>query len=113
MSMSCDDGEPVDVYRVKQVIARKTHQCDACLEPTIIPGKLYTSIGVVWEGTAETIKRCPRCQTIYEHLRKLCPRGEVPDDRLNCGHEYQERWEVEPPEDIAALAFWLPGDMLP
>jgi hypothetical protein len=35
------------------------------------------------------------------------------DPELNCGHEYEERWKESPPPEIAALAFWLPGDPLP
>lgn len=63
------------------------------------------------------MRRCPRCQVIYLHLEgRIRAEGDYDqfcDESLNCGHEYEERWEEAPPEWLAALAFWLPGDPLP
>lgn len=114
--MSVEAGECADVYDERFPRARKPHRCEACGE-TIAPGHRYARVGVVWEGTADSWIRCMRCQKIHEHLREVC-RGETggdewPDDRLNCGHEYTERWGKEPPPEIAALAFALPGEVKP
>jgi hypothetical protein len=91
--------------------AAKEHRCSACRE-TIAKGETYTVVNIVQEGTAETVKRCSRCQAIHEHLRVLSP-DMWPAERLDCGEEYREHWGKEPPEHIAALAFWRPGDPTP
>jgi uncharacterized C2H2 Zn-finger protein len=80
-------------------------------------GRKYHRTALLFDGNWETIVRCERCQAIYRHLSdRMAKEGdcdEFCDDHLNCGHGYQERWEEPPPEAIAALAFWLPGDPLP
>ncbi len=110
MSHSCD--ETYDVYDERQRRAAKTHECEACHLP-IRKGDQYTSVRIVWEGTAETVKRCARCQTIHEHLRLMAPGEMWPDEHLNCGTLYRDEWEREPPAWLEALAFWQPGDPLP
>lgn len=110
MSHSCD--ETYDVYEERRRVARKAHECDACDLP-IRPGDLYYAVSLVWDGTAETVKRCARCQMMHEHLRELAPGETWPDERLNCGHDYRDQWECDPPAWVAALAFWMPGDPLP
>jgi RNase P subunit RPR2 len=102
--------ETYDVYNERFPRARKEHQCDACLE-TIVGGQRYARIGIVYDGRAGTIVRCMRCQKIHEHLRTVLDSEEWADERLNCGHTYQQRHECDPPEDIAALAFALPGEI--
>lgn len=103
MSHSCD--EHYDVYSEQFPRARKEHKCDACND-TILRGDRYTRVAIVWNGTAESIIRCLRCQTIHEHLRTLDKYGELwPDERLDCGEEYTDHWGKEPPPEIAALAF--------
>lgn len=112
MSHSVD--EAYDVYLEQRVTARKQHECDCvfCFDP-IRPGDAYWRVSTVFDGTAETIKRCIRCQLLHEHLRGLCESGEQwPDERLNCGLTYESEWGPVPPV-IAALAFWRPGDPLP
>jgi hypothetical protein len=111
-----DDGEPIvrrdDAYRN----ARKPHKCSACGE-TIAAGRTYHRTAALWGGTWQVVRRCERCQAIFLHLeKKIDAEGaseEFCDWELNCGHEYRERWGESPPEVIAALAFWLPGDPLP
>lgn len=111
MSVSCD--ERADVWNEKAVRARKAHKCDAC-ELTIRPGDVYTRDKLLYDGEWDTVVRCARCQLIFEHLQPMCSRdGDCPDRELDCGHEYSERWDREPPEWLAALAFWVPGDPLP
>ncbi len=101
------------VYNEEARAARKAHRCVACRE-TIAAGHRYTTIAIVEDGRGRTIKRCARCQAIHEHLRDLGRHSDMwPDERLDCGEEYSEHWGKAPPEHIAALAFWRPGDAMP
>lgn len=104
--------ETYAVYDERNVKARKAHRCAACGEP-IKPGQRYYRIGMVYDRIAESLKRCQRCQRIHEHLRSVSDRGnrEWPDERLRCGHEYEELHGEPPPDEIAALAFVLPDEM--
>lgn len=102
MSQAYD--ETYDVYDERVRRAAKPHTCCACRE-TIEPGHRYYVIGVVFDGSAESYKRCLKCQTTHEHLRGLAPGELWPDEKLNCGEEYTEHWGCEPPPDIARLAF--------
>src|SRR5690606_210510 len=100
-------------YREVRLTARKPHECDAC-ELLIRKGDRYTRIGIVFQGSAETVCRCLRCQFIHEHLReKGGASGMWPAERLDCGETYQDHWDEEPPAFLAALAFWQPGQPLP
>ncbi len=89
--------------------ARKRHVCNACEEP-IPAGAGYTKIFIVFDQKPEWLKRCARCQKIHKHLRTLDPGDTWPDEKLDCGEEYRLHWGVEPPPEIAALAFSLPGE---
>jgi len=100
-----------DVYSEVRPIARKQHTCGACHEK-IDAGHHYTRVSIVFDGVARTASRCARCQAIHEHLRTLNPGEMWPEERLNCGERYVDEWGQEPPEHIAALAFWRPGDEL-
>lgn len=91
--------------------ARKEHACCAC-EEAIRAGDAYhvTTLlydrGCKYDRYVETAKHCARCYTMIEALWK---RGvKVVDLKLDCG----ELWET-PPEEIASLAFWRPGDATP
>lgn len=111
MSHSVD--EHYGFYRELRHVARKPHDCCACEIP-IVPGDIYYAISAQWEGRVEGWKRCARCQFVHEQLRDICQAdGSWPDEELNCGHTFEERWEREPPAWLAALAFWKPGDPLP
>lgn len=114
MSEWCGDCEYPSVFREETRKAKKEHWCDACGE-AIPVGLKYSNTFGVWDGRASTIKRCARCEAIFQHLAVLMHNTseEAPALRLDCGHEYVERWGVEPPPAIAALAFWLPGDPAP
>ena len=107
MSHSVD--ECYDVYSEQRVTARKAHACDACREP-IAAASTYWRIAIVFDGEAETVKRCERCQKIHMHLRSLDPGASWPAEKLDCGIAYRDHWEFDPPDEIAALAFALPGD---
>lgn len=112
--MSYHADESYDVYHEIRVFASKPHECDAvmCDQP-IRKGDPYWRIQIVYDGRAETIKRCIRCQVIHEHLRGLGGGESWPDERLNCGQDYRDEWGRDPPADIQALAFWRPGEKLP
>lgn len=101
--------ETYDVYDETATKARKAHTCRACGE-TIPPGARYVRVNVVFDGSAETIKRCARCQAIHEHLREHGDGEEWPDEALNCGDTYEDVFGRPPPDHIAALAFALPGE---
>lgn len=110
------DGDYATTLQDCTRTARKEHRCCACREP-IRRGDRYNYVALLFDGDLSYFKRCVRCQTIYEHLSaKMDDSGEPDefcDEELNCGHTYEKRWEEPPPEHIAALAFWLPGDPLP
>ena len=111
--MSYEAEDTYDVYNERRVKARKPRPCDACKE-TVPRGVHYWRVATLYDGRWTTINRCWRCQKIHLHLRD---RGDAtpdylwPDERLNCGEEYRDHWGDDPPEEIAALAFALPGDV--
>lgn len=107
MSQWCD--EAADVYSERATRARKAHTCAACGE-AIAPGHVYTRVSIVFDGTVESLKRCARCQKLHEHLRTLGDHEMWPAERLDCGEEYAQHWGEDPPPEIAALAFALPGE---
>lgn len=108
MSVSCDGVNAV--YDEQHRKARKEHRCDACKE-TIRVGDRYTSLHLVYDGTAQTIKRYARCQALHEHLREKCSYyGDMwPMERLDCGESYETEWGECPPE-IQRLAFLTPDE---
>lgn len=111
MSHDTYDAEPYAVFDEERRVAGKTHMCDACDEP-IAKGQSYVRFFGVWDGMAEAVKRCLRCQRIYQHLvDKGAPHDMFPAQRLDCGQTYRDHWDEDPPEDIAALAFALPGEV--
>lgn len=92
--------------------ARKSHWCCACGEG-IKKGHRYHVVSGIWDGSPSTYKHCARCWAMFEAILDEA----VKHDRdalvvftLDCG----ERWEDnfgELPDDVAALAFALPGEM--
>ncbi len=108
--MSHDIDETYDVYNERRVCARKVGKCGACEEPIRV-GDKYMRVFIKFAGGIERVDRCARCQAIHEHLRGLAPGDMWPDEQLNCGESYEEHWSDSPPEDIAALAFALPGEV--
>lgn len=109
--MSYVADEHYSVYDERFPRARKEHKCDACKE-RIFGGQRYAKVGIVFQGTANTVIRCLRCQKLHEHLRELGDGDTWPEERLNCGQRYEDEWGELPPE-IAALAFALPGEVEP
>ena len=96
------------VWSETTVAARKEHTCSACRE-TIPAGARYRRHVRINEpgDRPEVWKRCARCEAIYDHLcRTGGPYDQGPEPALDCGHVYDD-----PPDDIAALAFALPGEV--
>lgn len=110
--MSQEVDGTYDVYREQLRCAAKPHVCSACREP-IARGHRYYVVTWVYDSTADGAKRCLRCQTIHKHLRTLGDYDMWPDERLNCGEEYTQHWGIEPPPEIAALAFVSGADLQP
>lgn len=97
--------ECYSVYKERTIWSRVPHLCGACGEE-IKSGHLYTRVSIVFNGSAHTVKRCLRCQTIHVHLRGLDVLGESwPNEDLSCGLGYLEEWGHDPPEEIQRLAF--------
>jgi hypothetical protein len=67
VSVDTYDGEPVTVYSQRLIRARKDHRCRACGEP-IRRGDLYSYTFAVWDGQRLVVRRCARCELLYEHL---------------------------------------------
>jgi hypothetical protein len=102
-----------EVYEDETRTARKPHLCEAC-ERMIQPGERYVRNFQVFEGEPNTMKRCARCDAIYQHLCSLpWKHDEGPEIDLGCGHEYSKIWKVPPSDELASLAFWLPGEPIP
>jgi hypothetical protein len=101
--------ETYSVYDERRVRARKQHICGACREP-IVSGHTYWRIGVVFEKSAETLRRCERCQALHVHLRGLGHYDVWPDERLSCGQSYEDEWG-DLPDDVAELAFVTAEEM--
>jgi predicted RNA-binding Zn-ribbon protein involved in translation (DUF1610 family) len=106
MSMEIDGV--CEVYRDTLRTAKIQHTCSACKEP-IRPGDRYVDHFSIFCDEKEYVKRCMRCETIYQHLLALSGSDDAPDRSLNCGHSYRDIHGSEPPEEIAALAFAPPG----
>jgi hypothetical protein len=110
------DGDSPDVCDSEWRKARKPHDCDACGE-TVQPCQRYHRTSMLFDGAWSVWIRCVRCQAIFAHLsdriRESGDHEEFCDAELNCGHDYRERWDEDPPPEIAALAFWRPGDPVP
>jgi hypothetical protein len=97
--------EPVEVWHETTHRARKEHRCWGCRE-MISPGATYQRTAIVFDGEAYARKHCMRCAKLLAALRERDPEAFNTDTLdLNCG----EVW-TDPPEDVAALAFALPGD---
>lgn len=100
-------GEAVDVCVETTPRARVDHTCSACWE-TIPAGSVYTRLGIIFDGSAETVKQCARCRAIFGAIRDYCPREPI-DVFLSCGDTWEQVFGECPP-DVAALAFMLPSD---
>lgn len=111
MSYLVEDSDGhAELFRERRPVARKPHKCHACGE-TIRSGDRYARVFFVWEGEPDTVKRCMRCEKIHAHLVDRGNGDTYPAERLDCGESYQDHWGEDPPDEIAALAFALPGEV--
>lgn len=101
--MCDDDGDGSRLLVRRFMTARKARRCFACNE-TIAPGATYHRDTAAHDGTVSSFVHCPRCWAIVEALWKDGRR--YVDFDLNCG----EIWD-DPPPEVAALAFALPGEI--
>lgn len=109
--MSHDSDETYDVYYRATVTARKPHVCCACRE-VIGRGDTYVRVSVIYDHTASSYKRCPRCEHIFNRIVENLPdKYEWPDEDLNCGHEWVENLGIPLPDDLAELAFMPRADV--
>lgn len=113
--MSVDTDGYCDVWERKRQRARKEHWCDCCCEP-IPRGHLYATHFTVYNGGTDFVKRCLRCEAIYdaltERMRDAGTLGEeAPDSRLDCGHSYRDRWGEDAPLELERLAFLTPAEL--
>ena len=105
-------GESADACSERIVkSARKAHQCSAC-RGDIRKGDRYSYTAFVFEGEVETIKRCLRCEYIYQTLRNDLGAGRISDEdtdyiepRLDCGHRYEDTHAEPMPDHLARVAF--------
>lgn len=97
------------IWEERELTARKAHACMACRQ-AISPGHRYHRVDSMFEGHWDHWVHCLRCWAIYDAIRARLPPYEpiCIDPRLNCG----ELW-ADPPPEVAALAFLLPGEPVP
>lgn len=104
----CDDGydaDPSGFWRQQKRKARKQHKCWSCRE-AILPGHTYQVSAVGWDGQVTSWKHCLRCAELIELLKSRMDSWTTDIMDLDCG----EVWE-DPPPEVAALAFVLPGEV--
>lgn len=111
MSVECDGPNKVDRMTFRK--ARLEHKCCACDE-TIRVGHRYVVTAAFYERWA-TWKQCLRCYELYDYLVDLHRDDDryFPQPELDCGHDWRDVTGEDPPEHLAALAFWLPGEPIP
>jgi len=107
--MSCIYDDCADVCETRTRRARKAHKCCAC-DQRIPAGSQYQITSALYEGSWASWKRCDRCQAIYVHITDILTDAECAE-ALDCGHTYLDEHGKEPPLEIAALAFALPGEV--
>ena len=114
MSVSIDDDcEACDVWEQRRHKSNGKRRCDAC-RADIPAGHVYVKHTIWCEAVGrEMIRRCLACDTIYQHLveRLAGEYYEAADPRLDCGHEYEERWNEAPPDELARIAFMTPDEV--
>ena len=74
--------EYAEVYREKDVKARKEHKCSECYK-VIQKNELYKYIFTIFQGDASAIKICPVCQN---------KRQKIHDIEISRGCKEHEAW---------------------
>ncbi len=67
----CDYERP-SVFNQSAPVARKEHQCSECGR-IIEPGTKYSNAWGIWDGRAETFKRCPACIRVADYIKAHVP----------------------------------------
>lgn len=108
----CDFDEKCKVLNADWVRARKQHECHACYE-TIRPGDRYHRVKNLFEDQWWEIKRCARCYKMWSMIdRAARDAGEDGAYALmDCGYVWSDIHDSEPPIELQALAFALPGEV--
>ena len=90
--------------------ARIEMECYACLE-AISPGQTYHSYTkFIVVSCYSHVAHCLRCWKIIEAIWARAGKGIAVRLRLDCGETWESAFEEDPPKEVAALAFALPGD---
>ncbi len=101
----CDDDITSKNLQRRYLVARKPHACYACGE-AITAGSRYHFDVEICDGSLQSFKHCVRCWKMVEALWRTGIHWV--DFSLACG----EIWD-DPPPEVAALAFALPGEVSP
>jgi len=108
----CDVGlERPGTYHERWHVARKEHRCCSCGEG-IEPGHRYHYTFGVWDGDVSTYRHCARCWAMFDAIVAQTEPGELVDMQLACGTSWQDAFGSDPPAEVAALAFALPGEVV-
>lgn len=107
----CDSRYELRKLDARWSVARKQHECCACHEAIRVGDRYHVSTllnerGCKYDRYVEKAKHCARCYAIIEALWKNG--AKVVELGLDCG----KLWD-QPPDEVAALAFWRPGDEVP
>lgn len=106
----CDSwsDEACEVWNERTKKARKPHKCTGCGE-VIAASHRYRHTTTIFDGCVSVYKHCLRCAAIVDALKDRLDPERFTEETLflNCG----EVWD-DPPPEIAALAFWTPGELL-
>ena len=103
--------EYAQVFCESRRVARKAHECGACREAgRIKPGIEYVRVSLLGDGHWDVVKLCLRCHAIGKALMERCPQEPI-DISLDCGESWRDAFGEDEPDEIAALAFALPGEV--
>ena len=111
----CDnDCDPCQIWEEKWRFARKEHTCTGFRE-VISPGHRYCVTSTLFDGSWANWKHCLRCHGLFKaiaersrdqsgsHLVAIAP-------NFGCGMSWRDAFEEDPPPEVVALAFRLPGE---
>lgn len=106
MSVDTDSFDGAcDVWEENVRRSRVDRRCHACFANTIRRGDLYYSVRQLFDGRWECINRCARCQAMFRFLSSQMGSYEVCDQKLNCGHKWEDNFDELPPVVVQALPF--------
>ena len=66
----CFAGDTADVWCARQVKAKTPHLLGCRRQ--IEPGETYERVGMLWEGSWETVRTCAHCQALVGWLVDRC-----------------------------------------